>query len=193
MGQNKVIRKSLLHTPQRRSLSHLTPHRAHVSVGMGRSCFVIDVTTKEAFEIAKKDVVVHNASPERPLGGQFTDEEFRLLDPHRADIMLALEHAVDEPPIMSCKDRWTRGEDFYAYCLVKYDGKLWLEATNGGGGAATMAFLVARNAEPGRGDTLWFKPQMTFPDRGAAYNAAPALAQVKNVGQLSSAYATAST
>ena len=78
-----------------------------------------------------------------PLGGSYTDEEFAVLDPMRHAVNIQLKDLVPgQVATLGCAEKWTRGEDLAAGgCFVKFRGALWLEVTNGGGGACSTRWL----------------------------------------------------
>ena len=131
-----------------------------LSCSMGVSVFVCPVPTAQAFEEAARAIVTHNTTPAVRLGRR-TDEEYARIDPKRAAVNKAMREALQqrapdadgEPPapFADGQDKFTRGEDIDTSraCLVQFRGQMWLEVTNGGGGACTTEFLQERFPECG--------------------------------------------
>ena len=87
--------------------------------------------------------MAHNTTEPTKLGGCYTMDEFAILDPmrHKVDAAL-LRQEFGAKLILGCMEKWTRGEDIRAGgCFVRFKGELWLEVTNGGGGANTTVWL----------------------------------------------------
>lgn len=116
---------------------------------MGITLFLAKANTEQEVTSAVVDVVKHNQTDPVELGGQYTDEEFAVLDPRRHEFHKALkEQLLDDRPELAgqmqfgCLDKWNRGEDLQPKMLVfERDGDWWLETTNGGGGACTTLWL----------------------------------------------------
>ena len=117
---------------------------------MGKSVFVCEVADKAAMKAAVEAVLRHNAAPVEPLGHDYTDDEFAVLDPLRARTLQALA-AQGLDVSGGCKAAFTRGEDINvdSAVLVRFRKKLWLEVVNGGGGACTTKWLQANSAAVG--------------------------------------------
>ena len=117
---------------------------------MGKTVFVCPVSTKEALMAALRKVIEHNTTEPRNLGGSYTMEEFRALDPPRAKLAEELRaHPNFEAVDVFCMQKWNRGEDIVSGLLVRHGGVPWLEVLNGGGGANTTMWL--RENAPGQG------------------------------------------
>ena len=118
---------------------------------MGITLFLAKANTEQEVTSAVVDVVKHNQADMVELGGQYTDEEFAVLDPrrHASNQMLRAQHEAMDPEtagvlILGCQEKWTRGEDLQPKMLVfERDGDWWVETTNGGGGACTTLWLEA--------------------------------------------------
>ena len=129
-----------------------------LSCSMGVSVFVCPVPTAQAFEEAARAIVTHNTTPAVRLGRR-TDEEYARIDPKRAAMAKALRDTLRQRApdlaltggIADGQDKFTRGEDIDTSraCLVEFRGQMWLEVTNGGGGACTTEFLQERFPECG--------------------------------------------
>ena len=118
---------------------------------MGKTVFVCPVPTLEALKAALRKVVEHNVSEPRYLGGSYTMEEFRALDPMRAKFAeeVLLSHPAFEPVEIGCMQKWNRGDYVARGLLGHHEGGMWLEVQNEGGGANT---------------TMWFRENA--PDQG---------------------------
>ena len=147
---------------------------------MGRSTFICPVADAGAFEKAVRDVVMHDTTAPVKLG-EYTEAEFRSLDPERAEFMLNLKNMFPDAQL-GCKERWTRGESLrHNPVLVMFEGTLWLEVYNGGGGASTMDFLRTQ------GQAAWQKPE-ALPNR-EAFKESPAVARCESLKELALEYA----
>ena len=85
-------------------------------------------------------VLRHNNSKMESLGYNYSLEEFEKLDPMRAKVFAT----IYTPGLhIGAMEAWTRGEDIDTgeAFLVRYNGHVWLEVSNGGGGACTTAYL----------------------------------------------------
>ena len=106
----------------------------------GRSTFICPVADAEAFENAARDVIIHDTITPVKLG-EYTEAEFRSLDPERAEFMPNLKNMFGGG-LLGCKEHWTRGEPLrHNLVLVMLEGTLWIEVTNEGSAASTMDFL----------------------------------------------------
>ena len=147
---------------------------------MGRSTFICPVADAKAFKQAVRDLVKHDATSPVKLG-EYTEDEFRSLDPERAEFMLNLEKMLPGAQL-GCKERWTRGESLrHNPVLVMFEGKLWLEVSNGGLGASTMDFLRTQ------GEAAWQKPE-ALPNR-EAFKESPAVARCESLDELAQEHA----
>ena len=125
---------------------------------MGITVFACEVATKATLEKAIETILRHNTAPLNPLGYQYTDAVFAELDPARFNMisMVKKELSKRQPDLEyttgGCQEAWTRGEDINtkSAVLVRFRDKLWLEVTNGAGGACTTLWLEANS------DLTWF-------------------------------------
>ena len=149
---------------------------------MGLSTFICPVADAEAFETAVRDVVKHDVTEPVKLG-EYTEAEFRSLDPERAEFMLNFKSMFpDARHQLGCKERWTRGESLrHNPVLVMFEDKLWLEVTNDGLGASTMDFLRTK------GQAAWQKPE-ALPNR-EEFKQSPAVAHCECLHELAKAHA----
>ncbi len=151
---------------------------------MGRTIFICVVNTKEQFEKAMRCVFTHNTTPMVKTGERYTDEEFRTLDPMRFATMTMIRERFsgDGTLVAGVQERWNRGENILAGGIfVRFQGDLWLEVKNEGGGICTTLFL--KNHAP---DLGWIgtegKPQ--------GFYDAPAVGSASTFPQLAELHAT---
>ena len=120
---------------------------------MGRSVFICKVPDHTTMKKAIEAVLRHNDSEMKPLGRIYTTLEFEQLDPMRAAVISGLSAGpglTDKECEHSCMEAWTRGEDIDKVgCLVWFQGSLWLEVENFGGGACTTMWLKQAYPEMG--------------------------------------------
>lgn len=148
---------------------------------MGHSTFICPVADAEAFEKAVRDVIKHDVTKPVKLG-EYTEAEFRSLDPERAEFMLNLKNVFGDGVQLGCQERWTRGESLrHNPVLVMFEGTLWLEVTNDGLGASTMDFLRTQ------GQAAWQKPK-ALPNRDE-FKQSPAVARCECLHELAKAHA----
>ena len=112
-----------------------------------RSVFICPVPTSRAFDEAVRAIETHNLTSVEYLGMR-TAEEAARIDPMRSKFLCAMaEGGLFEANKGECtiplQLKFTRGEDIRvsSACLVDFRGQMWLEVTNGGGGADTTEFL----------------------------------------------------
>ena len=111
---------------------------------MGRSLFICVVNTKEQFKEAMRCIFTHNTTPMVETSEKYTDEELRILDPMRFDMLTKLQAEHGALPVTSFRDKWNRGEKIVdGGVFVRFRGDLWLEVKNHGGGICTTLFLKA--------------------------------------------------
>ena len=65
-----------------------------LSTPMEHSTFICPVANEEAFKNAVRDVIMHDTTTPVKLG-EYTEAEFRSLDPERAEFMLSLKKMFD--------------------------------------------------------------------------------------------------
>jgi len=119
---------------------------------MGKSTFICRVDNAEQFTKAVRSIVAHNISPMENTGSVYTDEEFKRIDPMRFAFAKRMKEHLGPDVVTGCQQRWTRGEDIRVhdgFTLVSFEGHLWLEVSNGGGGACSTLFLQNAFAEVG--------------------------------------------
>ena len=142
---------------------------------MGVTTFICKVNSKEAVKSAIRAIIHHNTTPNEPLGGSYTEDEFERLDPMRSRVMKQLRDSGVRFTA-GCMPRWNRGEDIrVGGCFVRHDGAVWVEVANGGGGVHT---------------TLWL--QKNYPDMGwkgtegkpAGFYESPSFGAAGSFGQL---------
>jgi hypothetical protein len=115
---------------------------------MGRTIFIRVISSENDLHDTIRCIIEHNSTPLVRLG-TYTDEDFQRIDPTRAN---ALTMVLGDLPVdaftsitMECKQRFNRGENIEpGGIFVRFDGKLWLEVRNYGGGACTTAWLHER-------------------------------------------------
>tara|TARA_Y100000389_G_scaffold66272_1_gene62371 strand:+ start:1047 stop:1526 length:480 start_codon:yes stop_codon:yes gene_type:complete len=119
---------------------------------MGITTFICKIDSVEDFSKAVKAVISHNVSPMEWDGtSYYTDEEFEKLDPRRYKWLKTIEQqlGVKGAGVNGCQQKWTRGENIKLTCFVRHSGKIWLECSNGGGGACSTVWLQSNFPELG--------------------------------------------
>ena len=119
---------------------------------MGISTYVCRVPDATNLEAAIRAVVAHNCAAMVPLGGSYTDDEVRRLDPRRAAVSAAILAQLDASAglVLGFKEKWTRGEDMrQKYCLVAFQDAIWLEVSNDGGGICSSVYLQTQHPHVG--------------------------------------------
>jgi len=116
---------------------------------MGITTFICPIPTKASLTHALRSIVVHNTTTPIKTGGLYTMEEFAILDPMRHRVCEFLS-TLDTPVNWGCMEKWNRGEDIdNGFCFVRFQGQLWLEVANRGGGANTTEWLKKNAPEIG--------------------------------------------
>ena len=144
---------------------------------MGKTTFVVRVASREDVVRAMLDIARHNAT-EPARVGQYTPAEFLALDPMRAKVFANLPSSNgmhDVSVHVGAMERWTRGEDLDTkVVLVRHAGELWLETTNGGGGACSTSWLRENSTLPWIG---------TSPKKPSGFYDSPAVGRAANTAE----------
>jgi hypothetical protein len=127
-----------------------------------------------------RSIYAHNCTDMVNSGESYTDNEFRLLDPVRffvsaemhsqLAIVVAAMGAEMETGLGRQQEKWTRGENIgLTGILVDFDGSIWLEVKNNGGGACTTLYFEQNHPKVGwigtRGKPEGFKEAPNASDR----------------------------
>ncbi len=140
MHENKIVWPLLL--------SKITFSIIFILVTMGRSSFIRVITNEDDLHDSIRCIIEHNNAGHEKYGN-YTDEEFERIDPERAQRSKFMKGMMNIPGVVmmhvGCQEKWNRGEDIDTTgILVRFQGKIWLEVCNGGGGACTNYLLATR-------------------------------------------------
>ena len=118
---------------------------------MGKTAFICKVDTVAAMANACRSIYKHNTTEMSALGGLYTDDEFRAIDPMRFNVMQKLRAQIGSGVNMACAHKYSRGEDINlaSACLVDFNGSVWLEVVNGGGGGCSTLWFERNAPEVG--------------------------------------------
>ena len=114
--------------------------------------------------------------------GEYTEAEFRSIDPERAEFFLGLKKTLGDGLQLRCKEHSTRGESLRRNSiLVMFEGTLWIEVSNEGMGNSTMDFLRTQ------GQAAWQRPE-ALPNH-EEFKQSPAVARCEYLHELAKEYA----